>query len=172
MVTSILGLDYHARQKVGFVAEEYDPNNHPPTACITKGALIGPLAPIRSQLAKSTKKMQGGSSAGQQGQKPTFTKGKDLCIQEVSGSDQGRSAVAAASSAAPSSNTESSIAAAVGKIDELLASLRRLEGRVDGITTEIAGLKGAGIGEVVMLTDGEDDRDSELQGRRKTLRIR
>ena len=125
-----------------------------------------------AEVAQATKKMQGASGAGQQGQEPMFTKGKDLSIQEVSGAHPEHSAVAAASSAAPATDAESSIAAAVGKIDELLASLRRLEGRVDGITTEIAGLKGVGIGEDTMLTDGEDDRDSELQGRRKTLRIR
>ena len=61
-----------------------------------------------------------------------------------------------------------SIAAAVGKIDELLAALRRLEGRVDGITTKIAELKGDSTAGDAMLTDGEDGRE----GRRKTLRIR
>ena len=81
------------------------------------------------------------------------------------------SRTAAASSAAPGVSAESTIATAVGKIDELLSSLRRLEHRVDGITTEIAELKGDGSGDA-MLTDDAEGRDQEPQGRRKTLRLR
>ena len=97
-------------------------------------------------------------------QKPTFQRGKDLNIREVSAPAQGK-AIASGCPAAPAGGAESSIAAAVGKIDELLIALRRLEGRVDGITTDIAELRGDGAGDQ-MLTDEDPGR------RAKTLRIR
>ena len=135
----------------------------------------GNMQPVKfpttwAEVAQGCKKKEIGSGRGQEDKRPTFVKGGHLSIQEVSGADPGRS-TAAASSAAPVVSAESSIAAAVGKIDELLASLRRLEDRVDGITTEIAELKVGGGGDA-MLTDDVEGRDQEPQGRRKTLRLR
>ena len=93
-----------------------------------------------------------------------FTRGADLSIQEVNATER-----RGAGEAPSTSQAESAIAAAVGKIDQLLASLGRLERRVDGITSDIAELRGDGISGDAMLTDEAGGRDPER--RKKTIRI-
>ena len=124
--------------------------------------------PTWADVAQDMKKKPSNGDARKPGQTLIFTKGKDLSIQEVKASVQGRSATAAGSQAPPVS-PEPSIMAAVGKIDELLKAFRRLEGRVDGITQDMAELRGDAVGGDAMLADEEGGRDPEHP--RKTLRI-
>ena len=117
-----------------------------------------------AEVGQASSKKQSGSVAEQPSRKPMFTRGVDLSIKEVNATQQ-RSPV----EAPPTSQAESVVAAAVGKTDQLLASLGRLERRVDGITSDIAELRGDGISGDAMLTDEVGGRDPEQ--RRKTLRI-
>ena len=96
-------------------------------------------------------------------------------------------ASAAAGVAAAPSNPEGTMMAAMGKIEELLASFRRLEGRVDSIASDMAEFRGENVSEDVELIDANEPREQGRTGEsgeqatdrasrsprgRKTLRIR